>query len=567
MCNTTIYTSILSGIQSAVKSTEDVPFNNELIEELKDKVEPIAGFYGITDPEAILFAYFLNAYIKDQVASKDSIVSHFGKDIVAIAEVDLIIRSLADKRLVIIKGVNKRFKFHYKSVSANPKAVMAMTEGDIAVMEMQKVETFSDLLMDFNDLLIQRIYENISTDELILEAEKLLHLNDHLDEVKWIISRKDLTGIDRMIFLNICVEQNSGEDEVELDKMLKEVVDSNALKMKFKQSVKQERCILINNNYITMVGDLFGMFTMAQLSEKSLDKLFGYMKDIKNKNFQPRMGVFISHDTIHEEKLSYNSLEHQKIKTLMHALHEDHYPNITAQMVKNNMRPGFTVLMYGHPGTGKTSSVKSLARVTGRNIFLVDIPKINSKWVGESEKNIAKIFDEYKQAIRQFDKAPILLFNEADAIFGNRLQVQSSVDKMKNAMQNILLQELEDFEGIFIATTNLADQLDAAFDRRLLYKLEFKKPEEAVRYEILRNSFPSFDEVLLETVNKDYQLTGGQIANIKKKLLVKEMLEPDFELELELFMLCEEESSWRKSDKRSPIGFQTDKAVHKSIYK
>ena len=564
MCNTTIYTSILSGIQSAVKSTEDVPFNNELVDELKDKVEPIASFYGITHPEAILFAYFLNAYIKDEVASRDSIVSHFGKDIVAIAEVDLIIRSLADKRLVIIKGVNKRFKFHYKSVSANPKAVMAMTEGDIAVMEMQKVETFSDLLMDFNDILIQRIYENISTDELILEAEKLLNLNDHLDEVKWIISRKDLTGIDRMIFLNICVEQNSGEDEVELDKMLKEVVDSNALKMKFKQSVKQERCMLINNNYITMVGDLFGMFTMAQLSEKSLDKLFGYMKDIKNKNFHPRMGVFISHDTIHEEKLSYNSLEHQKIKTLMHALHEDHYPSITAQMVKNNMRPGFTVLMYGHPGTGKTSSVKSLARVTGRNIFMVDIPKINSKWVGESEKNIAKIFEEYKQARRQFDKAPILLFNEADAIFGNRLQVQSSVDKMKNAMQNILLQELEDFEGIFIATTNLADQLDSAFDRRLLYKLEFKKPEEAVRYEILRNSFPSFDEVLLETVNKDYQLTGGQIANIKKKLLVKEMLEPDFELEPELFMLCEEESSWRKSDKRSPIGFNVGMGLLKS---
>jgi energy-coupling factor transporter ATP-binding protein EcfA2 len=561
MCNTTIYTSILAGIQSAVKSTEDVPFNEALVEELKERVEPIANFYGITHSEAILFGYFLNASIKDQDVSRDCIVAHFGKDIIAIAEIDLIIRSLADKRLVIIKGGNRRFKFHYKSVSANPKAVLAMTEGDIAVMEMQKVESFSDLLMDFNDLLVQRIYENISTDELISEAEKLLNLNEHLEEVKWIISRKDLNGIDLMIFLNICVEQNAGEDEVELDKMVKEVVDSNALKMKFKQSVKQERCNLINSNYITMAGDLFGMFTMAQLSEKSLDKLFGYMKDIKNKNFHPKMGLFISHETIHEEKLSYNPLEHQKINTLMHALNEDHYTAITEKMVKNNMRPGFTVLMYGHPGTGKTSSVKSLARVTGRNIFMVDIPKINSKWVGESEKNISKIFDEYKQARRQFDKAPILLFNEADAIFGNRVQVQSSVDKMKNAMQNILLQELEDFEGIFIATTNLADQLDSAFDRRLLYKLEFKKPEDDVRREILRNSFPSFDECLLEAINRDYQLTGGQIANVKKKLLVKEMLEPDFDLEPELFMLCEEESSWRKSEKRSPIGFQRVKAT------
>lgn len=280
MCNTTIYTSILSGIQSAVKSTEDVPFNTELVEGLKDKVDPISQFYGITHAEAILFGYFLHASIKDQIASRESIVSHFGKEIIAIAEVDSIIRSLAEKRLVIIQGASKRFKLNYKSVSANHKAVLAMTEGDIKAMEMQKVESFSDMLMDVNDLLIQRIQENISTDELIAETKKVLELNNHMDEVKWIISRKDLQGIDLMIFLNICVEQNAGEDEVDLDKMVKEVVDSNAQKMKFKQSVKQDRCMLINNNYIVMEGDLFDMFSMVQLSEKSLDKLFSYMKDL-----------------------------------------------------------------------------------------------------------------------------------------------------------------------------------------------------------------------------------------------------------------------------------------------
>jgi SpoVK/Ycf46/Vps4 family AAA+-type ATPase len=199
--------------------------------------------------------------------------------------------------------------------------------------------------------------------------------------------------------------------------------------------------------------------------------------------------------------------------------------------------------------------------MTGRNIFMVEIPKINSKWVGESEKNISKVFDEYKQAKKQFEKAPILLFNEADAIFGNRVQVQSSVDKMRNSMQNILLQELEDFEGIFIATTNLADQLDMAFDRRLLYKLEFKKPEEDVRFQILRNAFPSFDEELLMMVNRDFHLTGGQIANVKKKLLVKEMLEPTFDLDIELFSLCEEELSLRKNGQRTQIGFSFGKPV------
>jgi SpoVK/Ycf46/Vps4 family AAA+-type ATPase len=187
---------------------------------------------------------------------------------------------------------------------------------------------------------------------------------------------------------------------------------------------------------------------------------------------------------------------------------------------------------------------------------MVEIPKINSKWVGESEKNISRVFEEYKMARKQFENTPILLFNEADAIFGNRVQVQSSVDKMRNSMQNILLQELEDFEGIFIATTNLADHLDPAFDRRLLYKLEFNKPEDEVRFEILRNAFVNVDADVLEMVNRDYQLTGGQIANVKKKILVREMLEPDFDLEVELMSLCEEELLLRKSGKRAPIGFQ-----------
>ena len=132
---------------------------------------------------------------------------------------------------------------------------------------------------------------------------------------------------------------------------------------------------------------------------------------------------------------------------------------------------------------------------------------------------------------------------------------------MNNSLQNILLQELEDFEGIFIATTNLADQLDGAFDRLLLYKLEFQKPENDVRLEILRNAFPQLDDELLYTINSEYPLTGGQIANIKKKILVKEMLEQDMDLESALMLLCEEEFSLRKNGNSTTIGFVTQRKV------
>jgi SpoVK/Ycf46/Vps4 family AAA+-type ATPase len=273
------------------------------------------------------------------------------------------------------------------------------------------------------------------------------------------------------------------------------------------------------------------------------------------------MGMVILPEKIELENLFYNEAEKEQITTLSNALEDSNYDNLIARMKENNMKAGFTVLLYGFPGTGKTSSVKQIAKATGRVIYMVEIEKIQSKWVGESEKNLSRLFDEYRRARKHFDKDPILLFNEADAILGKRISANSSVDKMNNSMQNILLQELEDFEGIFIATTNLADQLDGAFDRRLLYKLEFQKPENDVQLEILRNAFPQLDDQLLYTINSEYPLTGGQIANIKKKILVKEMLEQDMDLESALMLLCEEEFSLRKNGNRSTIGFVTQRKV------
>ena len=187
---------------------------------------------------------------------------------------------------------------------------------------------------------------------------------------------------------------------------------------------------------------------------------------------------------------------------------------------------------------------------------MIEIPKVHSKWVGESEKNLSKVFKEYRESRKHFDNDPILLFNEADALLGKRFNVNNSVDQMNNSLQNILLQELEDFEGIFIATTNLVNHLDSAFDRRLLYKLEFQKPKEEVRYRILKSSFPDFDENVLQDINQDYQLTGGQISNIKKKMMVKEMLESELDADDVLLTLCEEEFSLRNVGRGNVIGFK-----------
>jgi SpoVK/Ycf46/Vps4 family AAA+-type ATPase len=150
---------------------------------------------------------------------------------------------------------------------------------------------------------------------------------------------------------------------------------------------------------------------------------------------------------------------------------------------------------------------------------------------------------------------PILLFNEADGIIGTRMEsLGSSVDKMENTMQNILLQELEDFNGILIATTNLEGTLDIAFERRFLYKLKFPKPSPEIRAKIWLSKIDKLQGEDAYTLAKEFDLSGGQIDNVARKLLVNQILHgkdeetPDIEL---LRRFCKEE----RLGKTEKIGF------------
>jgi SpoVK/Ycf46/Vps4 family AAA+-type ATPase len=220
-----------------------------------------------------------------------------------------------------------------------------------------------------------------------------------------------------------------------------------------------------------------------------------------------------------------------------------------------NTNKGFTLLLHGEPGTGKTATVKQLARKTGRHILMVDTSKIKDMFVGESEKNIRRVFKEYAQAKNFFERHPILLFNEADALIGKRISVNSSVDQMNNTMQNILLQQLEDFEGIFIATTNLPNSLDDAFNRRLLYKVAYSKPDKTIRLQLLQQHFKDMTIPFLEMINERYPLTGAQIMNINKKLLVERFLHEEVDLPQLIEQFCREELQLLKSTKEATIGF------------
>ena len=213
------------------------------------------------------------------------------------------------------------------------------------------------------------------------------------------------------------------------------------------------------------------------------------------------------------------------------------------------------LLLSGDPGTGKTETVNQLALSSGRAILMAEISKIRDKYIGESEKNVKAIFNEYRLAMKTQKLCPILLFNESDAILGKRREANSSADQMQNNMQNILLQELETFEGIFIATTNLITNMDFAFERRLLYKIKFEKPGLESRMKIWMDKFPYLEEDCAYTLCKDFELSGGQIENIRKKIILEKVLRSDFKADADVLNEWATQELVLNKPLRNKIGF------------
>jgi SpoVK/Ycf46/Vps4 family AAA+-type ATPase len=212
-------------------------------------------------------------------------------------------------------------------------------------------------------------------------------------------------------------------------------------------------------------------------------------------------------------------------------------------------------LFYGAPGTGKTETALQLSRKTSRDILQVNVSELRDKYVGESEKRVKALFDNYRKTVASSKIAPILLFNEADAIISKRTEnIARSVDKMENALQNIILQEIETLEGILIATTNLTANMDKAFERRFLYKVEFNAPTTEAKCAIWKSMMPSLSDEDARLLATEYKFSGGQIENIARKHTIAQILtEGDITLN-DIRLICNEELL-DKSHTRRPIGF------------
>ncbi|MFD2565652.1 ATP-binding protein [Aquimarina rubra] len=180
--------------------------------------------------------------------------------------------------------------------------------------------------------------------------------------------------------------------------------------------------------------------------------------------------------------------------------------------MKSRIKPGYRILFSGPPGTGKTLTATLLGKYTGTDVYRIDLSMIVSKYIGETEKNLSKLFDKAK------NKSWILFFDEADAIFGKRTNVRDAHDKYANQEVSYLLQRIEAHPGLVILASNFKNNIDTAFTRRFQSIIEFENPSYKERLSLwqknLPDKIPLDSQVSLEEISKKYAITGANIINV-----------------------------------------------------
>ena len=249
------------------------------------------------------------------------------------------------------------------------------------------------------------------------------------------------------------------------------------------------------------------------------------------------------------KELFYNDEEQRQVNRLMDLLSPKTFGEVQQRLKDSGMRTGFCVLLHGVPGSGKTELVNQLCIATGRPVMVAQVSELISKWVGDYEKNISELFEQYASLVAKSKVCPILLFNECDAILGKRNEQGGSdaVGKMYHSVQNILLEQMEKLNGIMICTSNMPGALDKAFERRFLFSIEFHKPQKEVKAKIWRAMMPEINKKTAQALAAQYDFSGGQIENVVRRQRVEHILYGKAITLDSLSRICKEEGYDKKT--------------------
>ena len=384
-------------------------------------------------------------------------------------------------------------------------------------------------------------------------------------------SENKLSNEEQTIFLALLKEEYGNNDESirDMNSLLALISNDDYEKIKYRPLL-EDSGILISNSIIDY-DEILTPFGTISRNYYILDTI---LYKISHPNTKPKRKAKIKLDTIIKEQKIFELIEPKKslddlvlnqkttetLNTLLSQVNKDVINKLKLWGIKDKKKGiDARIIFYGHAGTGKTATALALAKELKKQILSFDCSKILSMYIGESEKNVRAIFDNYKDICIQTKSEPILLLNEADQFLSNRVEGNtSSSDKMHNQMQNIFLEQIENFDGILIATTNLLDSIDKAFSRRFNYKIEFLKPSLEQREELWKKLIPSklplIDKFDFSKLKK-YDLTGGQIELIIKNTAYKVAANDSLVFNEDVFIQEINKELNNKFDNENKVGF------------
>ena len=541
---------------TAVENIDNLAAKSELNDEFFDKVAPYADYIsemiGINREQSVMLALLIS-HSDDSCVSMKELCDSLDCSSARLLRYTNYIDELEKLGIVLqtrpryrdIRGGRNCYRIQQEIIDAfkrNEKFVPRNLSG----------LNCNELFDEFDTVFQMRSDEELTYDIAIDRIENLLDCNKNLQFVSKLRSYELKPEDEALLILFACVFVNKRNENVVCHdfEFLYERIKYNQIK----SALQRDAHPLLNKKLIEFTNnDGFVNIEAYCLTRQTKDELLSEMNTTR-RNARSRNDVIKTED-IKAKNLFFSEKVSKRVDELGDLMENSQYEQIRKRLEDEKFRCGFACLFYGAPGTGKTETALQLARRTGRDVMQVNFAKIKSMWVGESEKNLKRVFDVYREKVKECDVAPILLFNEADAIIGKRSEnAEHSVDKMYHTMQNILLQEMETLDGIMIATTNLAQSFDRAFERRFLYKIKFDKPTLEARMSIWREMIPDLTEDEARTLAGKYEFSGGQIENIARRHAIGKILHGESENLLnELLGYCDDEKIETKEKKA--IGF------------
>ncbi|EIP9902967.1 ATP-binding protein, partial [Campylobacter coli] len=471
--------------------------------------------------------------------------------------------TLEDLKRLIERGFVNQNSGFFKNIESNKSQnlILSLLQSELSLSEyflefleakprlnLDKKEAYGEYLEYLKDEFMRvELYERLSfirsstySDELKAQIKLYeKHIKERLKKSKFyniladIFKEYSLEYKEQIIFLALLKEEYtlSNENSVsrEMNSLLS-LVSENDLEKHKNKSLLQENAPLLNlieyDEYLNAFGDISKSFF---ITDEILQRII---------NFEPKQNKKIKIENVLKEQDIFELIEPsidindiimpQNTKELLENILKQQDKKVLERLnswgIKSNKNIEAKIIFYGPAGTGKTMSALAMAKSMKKTVLSFDCSKILSKWVGESEQNVRKIFDTYKNIVQTCKQSPILLLNEADQFLSTRVESSSGSDKMHNQMQNIFLEQIERFNGVIIATTNFLESLDSAFSRRFDYKIEFKKPDFKDRLKMWEKFLPrkaSFEKAFDVNLLANYELSGAQILMVVKNTALK----------------------------------------------